>query len=50
MDSKVNTYLVQWKNIMLAHIQKLGIEDWNKEFQQATVLFAQTFNGEKKNE
>ena len=47
-DAKVNTYLVQWRNIIFAHIQKAGIEDWNKIFQEATILFAQTFNGEKK--
>jgi len=47
-DSKVNAYLVQWKNIMLAHIQKVGIEDWNKAFQEATLLFAKEFDGNKK--
>jgi len=47
-DGKVNTYLVQWRNIILTHIQKAGVEDWNKTFQEATLLFAQTFNGEKK--
>jgi len=47
-DGKVNTYLVQWKNIILAHIQKLNIEDWDKEFQNATIMFAEKFDGVKK--
>lgn len=47
-DGKVNTYLVQWRNIMLSHIQKLNIEDWDKEFQKATLMFAKEFDGVKK--
>lgn len=47
-DGKVNTYLVQWKNIILTHIQKLNIEGWEKEFQNATMMFAEKFDGVKK--
>jgi len=47
-DGKVNTYLVQWRNIMLSHIQKLNIEGWEKEFQKATLMFAKEFDGIKK--
>lgn len=49
-DGKVNTYLVQWKNIILAHIHKANIENWDEVFQEATLMFAKQFDGSKKNE
>ena len=47
-DGKVNAYLVQWRNIILTHIQKLNIEEWEKEFQNATMMFAKEYDGVKK--
>lgn len=47
-DGKVNKYLVQWRDIILTHIQKLNIEDWEKVFQEATIMFAKNFDGTKK--
>jgi hypothetical protein len=49
-DAKVNTYLVQWRNIILSHIQKLGIKEWEKVFQEGTMMFAKGFDGNKKDE
>jgi len=44
-DAKVNTYLVQWRNILLAHIEKLNIKEWEKIFQKATLILAKEFDG-----
>lgn len=43
-DTEVNKILVQWRNIVLSNISRLGLEDWKSEFQQITLHIQKYFD------
>jgi len=49
-DAEVNRFLVQWRNILLSYISKMGIEDWKKEFQEVTIHIHKHLDGKQKEE